>query len=63
MGNIISVVEGPLQKKSLDNEMCKLLGIDSGLLLTFYCGNIHASLKYMQLINLNNKLVVVVRLS
>ena len=34
-GNIISVVEGPLQKKSLANEMCKLLGIESGLLLIF----------------------------
>ena len=34
-GNIIGVVEGPLQKKSLANEMCKLLGIESGLLLIF----------------------------
>ena len=59
-GNIISVVEGPLQKKTLANEMCKLLGIESGLLLTFfYCGNIHATIKKM-LIKLNNKLVMVV---
>ena len=34
-GNIISVVEGPLQKKTLANEMCKLLGIESGLLFFF----------------------------
>ena len=58
-GNIISVVEGPLQKKTLAYEMCKFLGIESGLLLFFYCGNIHATIKKM-LINLNNKLVMVV---
>ena len=34
-GNIISVVEGPLQKKTLANEMYKFLGIESGLLLFF----------------------------
>ena len=34
-GNIISVVEGPLQKKTLANEMCKFLGIESGLLYFF----------------------------
>ena len=35
-GNINSVVEGPLQKKTLANEMCKFLGIESGLLLFFF---------------------------
>ena len=34
-GNIISVVEGPLQKKTIANEMCKFLGKESGLLLFF----------------------------
>ena len=35
-GNIIDVIDGPLQNKSLANEICQHLGKDSSMSLIFY---------------------------
>ena len=38
-GNIISVLDGPLQKKSLAIEICQFLVNESGILLNYYYNN------------------------
>ena len=38
--NIISVIEGPLQKKSLATEICQFLGIKLGVLFNYCCNTI-----------------------
>ena len=38
-GNIISILDGPLQKKSLANEICQFLVNESGISLNYYYNN------------------------
>ena len=38
-GNIISILDGPLQKKSLAIEICQFLDNEPGMSLNYYCNN------------------------
>ena len=41
--NIIGILDGPLQEKSLAIEISKFLDIELGMSLNYYCNSIHAS--------------------
>ena len=45
-GNVISILDGPLQKKSIAIEICKFLLKESGMSLNYYYNN-NYTCKYM----------------